>query len=68
MVEQLRPACTRTRTFCWLAITLAALSVRSDLQGGVSSCVRALGLQARTYLRRQPQLWQLSLESAGFPR
>lgn len=51
LVEQLRPACTRTRTFCWLAVTLAALSVRSDLQGGVSSCVRALGLQSRTYLR-----------------
>jgi len=51
LVAQLRPACARARTFGWLAVALAALCVRTDLVGGVSSCVRALGLRARTYER-----------------
>ena len=42
IVSQLRPACSRQRTFLWLAVTLAAMAVRRDL-GGVTSFVRALG-------------------------
>ena len=48
IVSQLRPACTRQRTFYWLMLVLAALGTRQDL-AGVTSCVRALGLRARCY-------------------
>ena len=48
MVSQLRSACSRQRTFLWLAATLAAMGVRRDL-GGVTSFVRALGLQSACY-------------------
>ena len=48
IVSQLRPACTRQRTFYWLVLVLAALGTRQDL-AGVTSCVRALGLRARCY-------------------
>jgi hypothetical protein len=47
-VRQLRPAFNRTRTFIWFAVALAATCVRSDLIG-VTSFVRALGLQERCY-------------------
>ena len=49
-VRQLRPAFGRTRTFVWFAVALAATCVRSDLLG-VTSLVRALGLQERCYDR-----------------
>ena len=49
-VGELRSACTRTRTFCWMSLVLVGLSVRSDL-AGVTSVVRAVWLQARTYRR-----------------
>ncbi len=49
-VRELRPACTRTRTFCWMALVLIGLSVRSDL-AGVTSVVRALWLHPRAYRR-----------------
>jgi len=48
IVSQLRPACSRQRTFLWLAVTLAAMAVRRDL-GGVTSFVRALGLKSACY-------------------
>ena len=48
IVSQLRPACSRQRSFLWLAVTLAALGVRRDL-GGVTSFVRALGLKPACY-------------------
>ena len=47
-VETLRPACARNTTFLWLTVVLAALSVRPDL-GGVTSLVRALGLNPASY-------------------
>ena len=50
MVERLRPACSRTRTFLWLAVGLAGMTVRRDLLG-VTSFVRALGLAERNYDR-----------------
>jgi len=49
-VCQLRPAFSRTRTFLWFAVALAAMCVRSDLLG-VTSLVRALGLQKHCYDR-----------------
>ena len=48
IVLQLRPACSRQRSFLWLAVTLAAMGVRRDL-GGVTSFVRALGLKPACY-------------------
>jgi len=49
-VRDLRPACARARTFCWMALVLVGLSVRSDL-AGVTSIVRALWLQPSAYRR-----------------
>ena len=49
-VRQLRPAFSRTRTFLWFAVALAATCVRHDLLG-VTSLVRALGLQDHCYDR-----------------
>jgi hypothetical protein len=47
-VRALRPACARTRTFLWVALVLAAFSVRPDLLG-VSSFVRACFLLPEKY-------------------
>lgn len=47
---QLRPACSRTRTFLWMMTALAGMTVRSDLRG-VTSIVRALGLRPIYYDR-----------------
>ena len=44
----LRPACSRTATFLWLAALLAALCIRPDL-AGVTSLLRALGLRRCCY-------------------
>ena len=46
----LRPGCSRLRTFLWFVTCVAGLTVRTDLLG-VTSIVRALGLQARLYHR-----------------
>jgi hypothetical protein len=48
VASQLRPACSRRRTFCWLLVVLAALCTRQDF-AGVTSFVRAFGLRARCY-------------------
>lgn len=50
LVCELRPACARNRTFLWMALCLAGLTVRGDLQG-VTSIVRALGLDPVCYDR-----------------
>ena len=50
LVQQLRPAFGRTRTFIWFAAALAATCIRSDL-AGVTSLIRALGLKAFCYDR-----------------
>ncbi len=47
-VQALRGACARRRTFGWMMLVLAGLSIRSDL-AGVSSLVRALGLKEGCY-------------------
>jgi hypothetical protein len=49
-VALLRPACARTRTYLWLLVVLAAMSVRSDL-AGVTSLVRSHWLRPRCYHR-----------------
>ncbi len=46
VVEPLRAACSRQRTFLWLAVAVAGFCTRGDWLG-VSSTVRTLGLAAR---------------------
>lgn len=46
----LRSACARNRTFVWMSVVLVGFCVREDLWG-VTSLVRALGLQAACYDR-----------------
>lgn len=50
VVGQLRPACSRFRTFLWMGASLAGMTVRVDLMG-VTSLVRALGLKKGCYER-----------------
>ena len=50
LVGQLRGACARKRTFLWLVLCLAGMTVRTDLLG-VTSLVRALGLLPAGYDR-----------------
>jgi hypothetical protein len=49
-VAALRPACARTRTFLWLVVVLAAMTVRTDL-AGVTSLVRSHWLRPCCYHR-----------------
>lgn len=49
-VSELRPACTRVRTFLWMTVALAGLCIRVDLRG-VTSLVRTFGLQRVCYDR-----------------
>ncbi len=49
-VNELRSACSRTRTFLWLVLSLAALSCRSD-NAGVTSFVRVLNFRPEAYHR-----------------
>jgi hypothetical protein len=73
-LQPLRPACSRTTTFLWLVLVLAALCLRPDL-AGVTSLVRSLGLSDASYycllhffhspaldLDRLTQLWQQTLQ------
>jgi hypothetical protein len=50
VVEQLRPACSRMRTFMWLSVCLAGMCIRPDIFG-VTSIVRAFGLKEAFYDR-----------------
>ncbi len=50
LVRQLRPACSRMRTFLWMITALAGMTVRTDLLG-VTSIVRVLGLLPICYDR-----------------
>jgi hypothetical protein len=73
-LQPLRPACSRTTTFLWLVVVLAALCLRPDL-AGVTSLVRSLGLSDASYygllhffhspalnLDRLTHLWRQSLQ------
>ena len=48
VVEKLRPAFSRRATFLWFLTAVAAFAVREDLCG-VTSFIRALGLEPRFY-------------------
>jgi hypothetical protein len=50
LVCELRSACARTQTFLWMALCLAGIAARKDLQG-VTSIVRTLGLAPACYRR-----------------
>lgn len=50
LTRQLRIACARKRTFLWMVLCLAGMTVRKDLMG-VTSIVRALGLLPACYDR-----------------
>lgn len=50
LLYELRSACARTRTFLWMSLCLAGFSTRKDLLG-VTSIVRALGLEPACYDR-----------------
>ena len=50
LVCQLRSACARKRTFLWMALCLAGMTTRKELLG-VTSTVRALGLEPACYDR-----------------
>jgi hypothetical protein len=50
LVCELRSACARSQTFLWMSLCLAGMTVRKDLLG-VTSIVRALGLEPACYDR-----------------
>jgi hypothetical protein len=50
VVWLLRPTCSRLRSFLWFSACLAGMTIRTDLLG-VTSVVRALGLEAVCYDR-----------------
>src|SRR5215475_10884568 len=50
LVCDLRSACARTRTFLWMALCLVGITTRKELLG-VTSIVRALGLEPACYDR-----------------
>jgi DDE superfamily endonuclease len=50
VVLELKPACTRVRTFFWMISFLIAITIRPEL-AGVTSCIRALGLNDYCYDR-----------------
>ena len=49
-IKELRPACSRGRTFMWLALCLASMSIRTECLG-VTSLIRAIGLKEKCYYR-----------------
>jgi hypothetical protein len=50
VLQELRSGFSRTRSFLWFTIALIGFCVRKDL-AGVSSFIRALGLQGKYYNR-----------------
>jgi hypothetical protein len=51
VISLLQPAFSRWRTFVWFTVCVAGLSVRTD-KLGVTSIVRALGLDGKYYAGR----------------
>ena len=49
IVLNLRPAFKRIRTFQWFVTTLAGISVREDMAGGVSSVIRSMSVSKKSY-------------------
>ena len=50
VVLELRPACSRARSFCWMLLVLAGMCCRAD-NAGVTSFVRVLGFSGKSYHR-----------------
>lgn len=50
VIWELRPACSRLRSFLWFAACVAGITIRTDMLG-VTSIVRALGLKEKCYDR-----------------
>jgi len=50
VIWELRPACSRLRSFLWFAACVAGITIRTDMLG-VTSIVRALGLKEMFYDR-----------------
>jgi hypothetical protein len=50
MVQQVKPAFRRTRTFLWFTLCVAGITIRKD-RAGVTSIIRALGLKDMFYDR-----------------
>jgi hypothetical protein len=48
-VQELRPACTRSRTFLWMLLALAGLCSRAD-NAGVTSFVRVLNFSPKAVM------------------
>lgn len=48
-ILKLRPAFTRMRTFQWFVVTLAAMTVRKDIMGGVTSFIRSGNIKPKKY-------------------
>jgi len=67
LVCELRSACARTRTFLWMALCLAGMTVRKDLLG-VTSIVRALGLAPACYDRLLDFFHSAALDLAKLTR
>lgn len=49
-VLELRPACSRARSFCWMLLILAGMCCRAD-NAGVTSFVRVLDFSGKAYHR-----------------
>ena len=64
LVCDLRPACARTRTFLWMSLCLAGMTIRKDLLG-VTRIVRALGLEPACYDRLLDFFHSSDLDLAG---
>jgi hypothetical protein len=47
-IKKLRPACSRGRTFMWLALCLAGMSIRTECLG-ITSLIRTIGLKEKCY-------------------
>ena len=60
------PAFTRSSTFLWFAVALAATCARSDLRG-VTSFVRALGLTERCYWRLLDMFYSTAVRRDELP-
>ncbi len=65
--SQLRPACSRRRTFMWMLVVLIGFTVRADLLG-VTSFVRCLGLCEVSYDRMLDFLHSSALDVPSLTR
>ncbi len=67
VVWQLRPACSRLRSFLWFATCVAGMTVRAESLG-VTSTVRALGLKQQYYDRLLDSFHSSAIKLDGMTR